>query len=239
MIIDINKIKENPDNPRTITEDKFKKLVKSLKELPDMINVRPIVIDENMIVLGGNMRLRAMKQAGIKKVPVHQVENWSDEQKKQFIIKDNIGYGTWDWDLLANEWDLEQLENWDLDIPNLYNDEKEYYTAKIETPEYKPNNIKPKPKELFDNTKQKKLLDKINNAKIDKETKDFLIQASNRHLVFDYSKIADFYAHSNKETQKLMEDSALVIIDFNKAISNGYVELTESIAKAYKKNGIL
>ena len=116
MIIDINKIKENPDNPRTITEDKFKKLVKSLKELPDMINVRPIVIDENMIVLGGNMRLRAMKQAGIKKVPVHQVKNWSDEQKKQFVIKDNIGYGTWDWDLLANEWDTEKLNDWGLDF---------------------------------------------------------------------------------------------------------------------------
>ena len=116
MILDINKIKENPDNPRTITEDKFKKLVKSLKELPDMINVRPIVIDENMIVLGGNMRLRAMKQAGIKKVPVHQVKNWSDEQKKQFVIKDNIGYGTWDWDLLANEWDTEKLNDWGLDF---------------------------------------------------------------------------------------------------------------------------
>jgi len=114
--IDINKIQENPQNPRYITDSKFKKLVKSIKQFPEMINVRPLVIDENFMVLGGNMRLKALKKAGVTKVPVNQVKDWSEEKKQEFIIKDNVGFGEWDWDILANGWDTQELKDWGLEL---------------------------------------------------------------------------------------------------------------------------
>jgi hypothetical protein len=114
--IPIGKIKPNPNNPRVIKDDKFKKLVQSLKDLPEMAAVRPIVVNADMIVLGGNMRLKAMKEAGWKNVPV-EVVDWDEEKQRQFIIKDNAGFGEWDWEMLANEWDSEQLTDWGLDLP--------------------------------------------------------------------------------------------------------------------------
>ena len=112
----IGKIKANPNNPRTIKDDKFFKLVQSLKDLPEMANVRPIVVNQDMIVLGGNMRLKAMKEAGWKEAPV-EIVDWDEEKQRQFIIKDNVGFGEWDWEMLANEWDAEQLEDWGLTLP--------------------------------------------------------------------------------------------------------------------------
>ena len=109
-------IKPNPNNPRVIKDDKFAKLVQSLKELPEMASVRPIVVNQDMIVLGGNMRLKAMKEAGWKQAPV-EVVDWDEDKQRQFIIKDNVGFGEWDWEMLANDWDTEQLEDWGLDIP--------------------------------------------------------------------------------------------------------------------------
>jgi hypothetical protein len=111
----INKIKSNPNNPRVIKDDKFKKLVQSLKDLPEMAQVRPIVVNQDMIVLGGNMRLKAMKEAGWKEAPVAVVD-WDEDKQRQFIIKDNVGFGEWDWDMLANEWDAESLGEWGLDV---------------------------------------------------------------------------------------------------------------------------
>ena len=112
----IKDIKPNPNNPRVIKDEKFAKLVQSLKELPEMATVRPVVVNSDMIVLGGNMRLKAMKEAGWKEVPV-EIVDWDEEKQRQFIIKDNVGFGEWDWEMLANEWDAEQLEEWGLDIP--------------------------------------------------------------------------------------------------------------------------
>jgi 16S rRNA G966 N2-methylase RsmD len=112
----IKDIKPNPNNPRVIKDEKFAKLVQSLKELPEMASVRPVVVNSDMIVLGGNMRLKAMKEAGWKEVPV-EIVDWDEEKQRQFIIKDNVGFGEWDWEMLANEWDVEQLEEWGLDIP--------------------------------------------------------------------------------------------------------------------------
>jgi DNA modification methylase len=111
-------IKSNPNNPRIIKDDKFKKLVASIKEFPQMLSLRPIVVNDDMIVLGGNMRLKACKEAGLKEVPVIKASDLNEEQQKAFIIKDNVGYGEWDWDMLANEWDAEELVEWGLDIPN-------------------------------------------------------------------------------------------------------------------------
>lgn len=110
-------IKSNPNNPRIIKDDKFKKLVASIKEFPQMLSLRPIVVNDDMIVLGGNMRLKACKEAGLKEVPVIKASDLNEDQQKAFIIKDNVGYGEWDWDMLANEWDAEDLVEWGLDVP--------------------------------------------------------------------------------------------------------------------------
>jgi DNA modification methylase len=115
--VKISEVISNPNNPRLIKDDKFKKLVKSIQDFPDMLNVRPIVVNKDMIVLGGNMRLKAIKEAGIKEINVDIVD-WNEQQQKEFIVKDNVGYGEWDWDDLANNWDAEELTDWGLDIPN-------------------------------------------------------------------------------------------------------------------------
>ena len=120
-IATISSIKPNPNNPRLIKDDKFKKLVKSIQEFPEMLNLRPIVVNADSVVLGGNMRLKACKEAGLKHVPVIYAEDLTEEQQKQFIIKDNVGFGEWDWEALANQWDSEELGEWGLDIPNWAN----------------------------------------------------------------------------------------------------------------------
>ena len=115
--IKISEVKNNPKNPRLIKDDKFKKLVKSVQEFPEMLELRPIVVDENNIVLGGNMRLKACKEAGLKEVFIVKAEGLTEEQKNEFIVKDNVGFGEWDWDSLANEWDTDKLYEWGLDLP--------------------------------------------------------------------------------------------------------------------------
>ena len=241
--VKISKVKGNPNNPRIIKNDKFKKLVKSIEDFPEMLKLRPIVVDEDMMVLGGNMRLKASKDAGLKEVWIEVAEGLTEEQKQEFIVKDNVGFGEWEWDMLANEWDSVQLSEWGLDVWENHDDtiveDDNIYTRKIESPTYEPKNLKPKPNELYETKKVEELIEKIQSLKLDKTEEAFLIYAAYRHTVFDYSKIADFYAHSNKEVQELMEDSALVIIDFDKAIEKGYVKLTKDIAAAYEKNGIL
>lgn len=114
--VDIRQIRPNPDNPRVIKDNKFQKLVKSITELPQMLELRPIVVNRDMIVLGGNMRLKACEAAGLTEVPVVFADNLTPEQEREFIIKDNSSFGEWDWDLLANEWDIEQLQDWGMDI---------------------------------------------------------------------------------------------------------------------------
>jgi len=114
-ITKISDIKLNPNNPRLIKDDKFTKLVQSIKDFPEMLDIRPIVVNQDMIILGGNMRYKACKEAGLKEVPII-ITDLTEEQQKEFLIKDNVSGGEWDWDLL-NEWDTEQLEAWGLDLP--------------------------------------------------------------------------------------------------------------------------
>jgi ParB-like chromosome segregation protein Spo0J len=129
-IIKLYKIKSNPDNPRLIKDDKFHKLVKSIKEFPEMLKIRPIVVNEDLIVLGGNMRLKACKEAGLKEVHIIKASEFTAKQQREFIVKDNVGFGEWDWNMIANEWDTEQLDDWGLDLPlgsqidNLEDDEE-------------------------------------------------------------------------------------------------------------------
>jgi DNA modification methylase len=115
--VPINTVKANPNNPRIIKDDKFAKLVKSINEFPQMLNLRPIVVNDDMVVLGGNMRLKACKEAGLKEIPIIKASELTEQQQKEFIVKDNVGYGEWDWNDLANNWDSEQLIDWGLDIP--------------------------------------------------------------------------------------------------------------------------
>ena len=114
-LVKIGKVKPNEDNPRFIKEDKFNKLVKSIKEFPEMLKLRPIVVNKDMIVLGGNMRLKACAEAGLKEVYILKAEGLTEEQEREFIVKDNVGFGEWDWDILGNEWDALQLQEWGLE----------------------------------------------------------------------------------------------------------------------------
>jgi DNA modification methylase len=121
--IKLSEIKPNLNNPRNIKDEKFAKLVQSIKDFPEMLELRPIIVNDDMVVLGGNMRLKACKEAGLKEVPVIKASDLSEQQQKEFIIKDNVGFGDWDWDMLANEWDTDELQTWGLDIPEFAKDE--------------------------------------------------------------------------------------------------------------------
>ena len=109
--IEISKLKPNPNNPRTINKNKFERLKKSISEFPKMLEIRPIVVDEEFVVLGGNMRLQALKELGIKETFYIQENELTPKEKKQFIIKDNASFGDWDWDSLANEWETKELKD--------------------------------------------------------------------------------------------------------------------------------
>lgn len=125
VMIKISSIKPNPNNPRVIKDDKFKKLVKSIKEFPKMMELRPMVVNSDNIVLGGNMRLKALKELGYKEIPKEWVKNANDlteDEQREFIIKDNIGFGEHDWEMLQADWDLSELEDWGLDIPEWESD---------------------------------------------------------------------------------------------------------------------
>jgi len=116
QVVKISEVKLNPNNPRLIKDDKFKKLVQSIKDFPEMLNIRPIVVNQDMVILGGNMRYKACKEAGLKEIPII-IADLTEDQQREFLIKDNVSGGEWDWEILANEWDSEQLEDWGLDVP--------------------------------------------------------------------------------------------------------------------------
>lgn len=121
-MVKIGQIKTNPKNPRLIKDDKFRKLVKSLEQFPAMIHKRPIVVNEDNVILGGNMRFRAAKELGWKEIPVEvftreEAGEFYEKACDEFIIKDNSSFGEWDWEILANEWDAAELSDWGLDIP--------------------------------------------------------------------------------------------------------------------------
>ena len=114
----ISEVKLNPNNPRLIKDDNFKKLVQSIKDFPEMLEIRPIVVNADMVILGGNMRFKACKEAGLKEIPIIVADNLTEEQQREFLIKDNVSGGEWDFEMLGNEWDTEQLEEWGLEVPS-------------------------------------------------------------------------------------------------------------------------
>ena len=130
----LSEIRENPNNPRTIKAEKFEKLVRSIQTFPEMLEARPIVVNPDMVVLGGNMRLKACKAAGLTEAPVY-IASWEESKAKEFIVKDNVGFGEWDWDMLANEWDAVELEEWGLDVWTPEEEPTEGLTDPDEVPE--------------------------------------------------------------------------------------------------------
>jgi ParB-like chromosome segregation protein Spo0J len=121
-LVDIKTVKKNPNNPRIIKDDKFVKLVNSIKEFPKMLEIRPIVVNADMVVLGGNMRLKACIEAGLKEVPIIKADDLTEDEQRQFIIKDNVSGGEWDWEMLSNEWDVDLLGGWGLGVPTFASD---------------------------------------------------------------------------------------------------------------------
>ena len=121
--IPIGRLRANPNNPRVLRDEKFAKLKKSIQDFPDMLNKRPLVgvtdTDGKIMVLGGNMRLRALQDLKVTEAPVILADEWTEEQRREFIIKDNVGYGEWNWDQLANEWDADELSDWGMDLPKM------------------------------------------------------------------------------------------------------------------------
>ena len=121
--VKISKVKNNPNNPRVIKNDDFRKLVKSIKEAPWMLQLRSIIVNDDNVVLGGNQRLRACKEAGLKEIYIIRASSLTEEQQREFTIKDNSSYGEWDWDMLANEFETDELSDWGLRLPKIYFDD--------------------------------------------------------------------------------------------------------------------
>ena len=159
----ISEIKLNPNNPRLIKDDKFIKLVQSIKDFPEMLDIRPIVVNADMVILGGNMRFKACKEAGLKEVPIIVADNLTEEQQREFLIKDNTSGGEWDFEMLANEWDVDELTEWGLEVPTFATDvdyseknkeldlndfEDQKYTIKLEYSEDDYNLVKERLQEL-------------------------------------------------------------------------------------------
>ena len=226
--VKLDLIKLNPNNPRLIKDDKFKKLVQSIVDFPQMLEIRPIVVNSDMIILGGNMRYKACKEAGIKEIPVIIADNLTEEQQKEFLIKDNVSGGEWDWEVLANEWDSEKLEEWGLDIP-ITKDLNEQDLFDIEIPFYTPSAIVPDVNELANLDKTKNLIDKINSLEVDNELKEVLKVRASFFTDFNFQKIADYYSSQDEKIQEVFKDLGLVILAPKEALERGFIELSDSI----------
>ena len=173
--VKISKVKGNPNNPRIIKNDKFKKLVKSIKEFPEMLKLRPIVVDEDFMVLGGNMRLKASKEAGLSEVWIDIAEGLTEEQKKEFIVKDNVGFGEWDWAMLGNEWNTIKITEWGLDVWENQDDKNEL-DAELEwsgMPEFNNDDLSPKRQIIlsFKTDEDVQLFAKLINQELTTKTK--------------------------------------------------------------------
>jgi len=224
-------------NPRQLTKEQHKDLTDSIKRFG---LVDPLIVNTHKerknILVGGHQRLKIAQELNIKEIPCVEVKLTPD-QERELNIRLNKNSGEWDYDALANHFDVENLTEWGFtdDELQFYVDEDENnYTQKIESPHYEPQDEKPNLSELYNDAKTKELIEEIDSSPLDKKEKDFLKLAAFRHTVFNYQKIADFYANSSPEAQSLMESSALVIIDFDKAIEKGYVKLSDQVAESFK-----
>lgn len=239
-----------PTNPRQWTKSDVDKLARSLKETPELFEARPIIAFPHAgryVILGGNMRYEASKVNKADAVPVVVIpEGTSTDKLKEIVIKDNGSFGAWDWDMLANEWDDQPLSDWGVpawdiqsnDEPITAEDEElvNPYSTNCESPIYEIRGECPTEDELVDRTKVDELLAGIESADIPPQVADFLRVCAYRHAVIDFELVAEYYAHAPKNVQQLMEDNALVIIDFDNAVRNGFVRMGKDLQAIYDKN---
>ena len=227
----LNDIKPYEKNPRK-NDNAVEYVANSIKEFGFQ---QPIVIDKNGVIVAGHTRYKASKKLGLEKVPCIVADDLTDEQIKAYRLADNkvSEKSEWDFDLLNNE--LSEILNIDMemfDFNKLGTGSKENpYTQKINIPQYEITGEKPNITELTDSKKTNELIEEIKKSNVTEKEKDFLIQGAQRHLIFKYKKIAEYYANASEEMQELMEKSALVIIDFDNAIANGYVRMKSEIDK--------
>ena len=230
-------------NSRTHSKEQIAQICDSIKEFGF---TNPLLLDESNGIIAGHGRLEAAKKLGHSEVPTITLAGLTEEQKRAYVIADNklaLNAG-WDIEILKEE--VSKLAELDFDLSLLGFDSKELadlrgesmddendYTKKVETPLYEPSEEKPDLNDLFDDSKAFELIEGIKASKLPQAEKDFLMLAAGRHVVLDFEKIADYYAHSSEEFQSLAEDSALVIIDFEKAIEQGYIVMSEQISAQY------
>ena len=231
--LDINILQPAKYNPRQITSKDYKDLKTSIKKFG---LVDPIIINTDKTVIGGHQRLKICKELNHKEIDC-VILDLSKDEEKELNIRLNKNTGDFDMDILANEFDIQELVDWgfkhiDLGL-NIDKLDENPYTDKVSAPTYESSKEKPNVNSLYDSSKADQLIEKIKQSSISEQDKNFLINSAKRHIVFDYSKIADYYAHSSKDVQELMELSALVIIDFEKAIKQGYVRLNKEITNQY------
>lgn len=225
--MNLSDIAEYKSNPRTISKKDFATLKKSLKDFPSMLDVREIVVDENGVILGVNQRYKGLMALGKTKVKVKRVSGWTDEQKREFVIKDNIANGDWDNDKLANEWDKDKLAEWGLPLKVASSgDYKELLDVSI--PYYTPAEKAPDLSELADLSEVEELDDMILKLKCEEGLKRILRARSSFFAEFDFQKIADYYHNADKETQKVMKRLGLVIVIPKEAYEMGMCDFRES-----------
>lgn len=246
-------LKGLPKNPREIETEKFEALIKSIKDSPEFLKARPLLVypldNGHYITIAGNMRLRACRELEMRSVPCYVFPKKTTIKKlREFTLKDNMAYGKINWDDIANEWEPEELKEWDFDIPEWEEEplpdplageegkqDDNNYKREIVTPVYEPTGEDVPLSECYNMEKTDSLLQSIDEAEIPADVKSFLRVAAYRHTAFNYERVADYYANAPKEVQQLMEESALVIIDFNKAVENGFVKITRDFLDEYGK----
>lgn len=223
----IDDLKLSGNNPRTISKKDFDILKRSIKDFPSMLEVREVVVDENNRVLGGHQRIKALQAQGKSTVRVKRVEGWTDEQKDEFMIKDNIANGDWDNDKLANEWDKTKLEEWGLPL-KIASDKDYEDLLDVAIPHYTPSEICPETPELADFSEVDELERLITKLKPEKGLERILRARACYFTDWDFQKIADYYASADEKTQELMRRLGLVIVIPKEAYEKGMCDFKES-----------
>lgn len=244
-------LKRYEKNNKKHPEKQLIKIVASIKEYGFK---NPVLIDKNNVIIAGHGRTLAAERMGMEEVPCIDCSDLNSKQVKALRLMDNKSaeLAEWDFDNIKAELEELKLEEFDIDLTgfdmsdlqekdfdNIENSsalDNTLYTKKIDAPIYEMTGEKPEIKELFNFEKTEKLIERINLTKIKEEEKLFLIEAAKRHTVFNYGKIAEYYAHAEKDVQELMEESALVIIDFDRAMRNGFIKLTKEMGEIYSND---
>jgi hypothetical protein len=220
--IDINHLNENPNNPRVIEDRDFDALCESIRSFPKMLELRPIVVNDKMVPLGGNMRLRACKKVGVSKVPVLLASDLTDNEQRQFIITDNVSRGKWDWDALRVDWDVEELEKWGVELPALSETEK-ISLLEFEDVYYEPKHIPDlKLSECLNLDKFKSKIEAIEKSDLTNEQKELMKFFAYRFIKIDFENVANYYFFNASDPEKkIIERLRLVLCDNG---VNGFIE---------------